>query len=54
MRFARQAFIVLSPASNKLEILLPLMPDVRAALEAVQPGQVVKITAQSGRSDPKP
>jgi predicted nuclease of predicted toxin-antitoxin system len=39
-------FIVLSAHNNKLETLLPLMPDVRAALEAIQPGQVVRVTAQ--------
>src|SRR3990172_2131829 len=33
------AFVVLSAVNNKLETLLPLMPDVRAALETIQPGQ---------------
>jgi predicted nuclease of predicted toxin-antitoxin system len=40
------AFVVLSAVNNKLETLLPLMPDVRAILETIQPGQVVKITAK--------
>lgn len=40
-------FIVLSAHNNKLETLLPLMDDVRAALEWIQPGQVVTITAKS-------
>jgi predicted nuclease of predicted toxin-antitoxin system len=37
------AFVVLAAINNKLETLLPLMPDVRAALETIQSGQVVKI-----------
>jgi len=41
------AFVVLSAFNNKLETLLPLMPNVRAALETIQPGQVVKIKAKS-------
>ena len=41
------AFVVLSAVNNKLETLLPLIPDVRAALETLQPGQVVKVTAKS-------
>lgn len=40
-------FIVLSAVNNKLETLLPLMPDVQSALESIQPGQVVRITAKS-------
>ena len=41
------AFVVLSAVNNKLETLLPLMPDVRATLETIQPGQVVKVTEKS-------
>jgi hypothetical protein len=40
------AFVVLAAINNKLETLLPLMPDVRAALETIQPGQVVKVTGK--------
>jgi hypothetical protein len=38
------AFMILSAINNKLETLLPLIPDVLVALETIQPGQVVKIT----------
>ena len=40
------AFVVLAAINNKLETLLPLMPNVRAALETIQPGQVVKVTGK--------
>lgn len=38
------AFIVLSAHNNKLETLRPLMHTVRAALDTIQPGQVIRIT----------
>jgi hypothetical protein len=38
--------VVLAAINNKLETLLPLMPDVRAALETILPGQVVKVTGK--------
>ncbi len=37
-------FIVLSAVNNRLPTLIPLMPQVRSALETVQPGQVVIVT----------
>ncbi len=40
------AFIVLSAVNNTLETLLPLMSNVRATLETIQPGQVVKVTVE--------
>ena len=40
-------FIVLSAHNNKLETLLPLMPQAQAALETIQPGEVVIIRQQS-------
>lgn len=40
-------FVVLAAVNNKLETLLPLMPDVRAALVTLQPGQVVKIAGKA-------
>jgi predicted nuclease of predicted toxin-antitoxin system len=36
-------FILFAAHNNKLETLLPLMPQVREALEATQPGDVVII-----------
>lgn len=47
-RLANQpvAFVVLVAFNNKLETLVPLMPDVRSALEVIQPGQVVKVTGK--------
>ena len=36
-------FIVLSARNNKLETLLPLMPQVEDALQSIQQGQVVRI-----------
>lgn len=40
-------FVVLSAVNNKLSTLLPLMPEVRAALATIQPGQVVTISEKS-------
>ena len=40
------SFIVLSAKNNKLESLLPLIPDVEVALMSILPGQVVKIEAK--------
>lgn len=37
-------FIVLAAVNNKLETLVPLMPDVREALKTIQPGQVAKVS----------
>ena len=39
------ALIVLTARDNTIETLLPLMPQVLAALPAVMPGQIVKIDA---------
>jgi hypothetical protein len=38
-------FIVLSAASNRIEHLTPLIPDIAAALATIKPGDVVRITA---------
>ena len=40
-------FVVLSAKNNKVETLLPLMAEVRAALETIQPGDVVKVAMAS-------
>lgn len=40
------ALVVLSAPDNTFETLLPLMPQVLAALSTLQPGQIVKIAAQ--------
>lgn len=40
------AFVVLVAVNNKLETLVQLMPDVRATLEIIQPGQVVRVTGK--------
>lgn len=37
-------FLLVTP-SNQMEDLLPLVPDVLAALESIQPGQVVRLPA---------
>jgi hypothetical protein len=37
------SFVVLSAVDNKLDTLLILMPEVQVALEAIKPGQMVKI-----------
>ncbi len=41
------ALVVLSAWDNTIETLLPLMPQVLAALPSVVPSQIVKIAAQS-------
>ena len=41
----RLGVVVLRAGSNALEDLLPLMPAVLMAIEAVQPGQVVRVEA---------
>jgi len=41
------ALVVLEAYDNTIETLLPLMPQVLAALPSVAPGQIVKIAAQS-------
>jgi hypothetical protein len=41
------AFVVLSAINNKLETLLPLMPDVQSALETIQPGQVITVSEKN-------
>ncbi len=41
-------FIVFSAVNNKLSTLLPLMPDVRLALERIQPGIVIRLVEKSG------
>jgi len=38
------AVVVLAAATNRLADLVPLIPSARAALGAIQPGQVVEIT----------
>lgn len=40
-------FIVLSALNNKLGTLLPLLPEVLTAIETIQPGQVVTISANT-------
>ena len=40
------ALIVLKARDNTIETLLPLMPQVLAALPSAVPGQIVKIAAQ--------
>lgn len=37
------SFIVLSAKNNKLETLIPLMPDVQGTLETIQHGEVIII-----------
>lgn len=44
MRKAHIGVIVLVAPNNRLETLRPLMPDVIAALQTIQPGQVVHVT----------
>ena len=39
--------VVLGSASNALEDLLPLLAATLAAIDSVQPGQVVRVTKQS-------
>ena len=41
------ALIVLNAQDNTIEVLLPLMPQVLAALPSIQPEQIVKIAALS-------
>lgn len=41
------ALIVLKAHDNTIETLLPLMPQVLAALPSIMPEQIVKIAAQS-------
>ena len=41
----RLAVIVLHAPSNKIEDLSPLVPQILALLPALQPGQVLKVTA---------
>jgi len=40
---AQVGFIVISAHTNKLESLLPLMPQVKAVLPTIQAGQVVRM-----------
>ena len=39
----RLGVVVLCAVSNALEDLLPLMPDAMAAIERVQPGEVIRV-----------
>lgn len=39
--------VVLKARDNTIEVLLPLMPQVLAALPTIQPEQIVKIAAQT-------
>lgn len=41
----RLGVVVLCAASNALEDLVPLIPGALAAIEAIQPGQVVRVEA---------
>ncbi len=41
----RPGVVVLCADSNALEDLLPLMPTALTAIEAVQPGQVIRVHA---------
>ncbi len=41
----RLGVVVLCAASNALEDLVPLIPRALAAIEAIQPGQVVRVEA---------
>ncbi len=43
-RPGRLAVIVLIAPSNRLSDLLPLAPKIRHELEAIQPGQIVRLT----------
>jgi hypothetical protein len=45
MRALRVAVVVLVAPTNKLDDLVPLMPQVRTALTAIQPGSVVEVQA---------
>lgn len=47
----RLGVVVLRAVSNALEDVLPLVPAALAAIETVQPGQVVRIQAGSSGSD---
>ena len=53
LRYQRQlqslpvCFIILSAKNNTLATLLPLIPSVQAALDTIQPGQVVTIEGPS-------
>lgn len=42
----KMAFIVLVAVDNKIETLLPLMPDVNEALRAIENGDVVRVSAE--------
>ncbi len=39
------AFIVLSAPDNTADTLLPLMPKVLVALQSIQPGQIIQVSA---------
>lgn len=41
------ALVVLKARDNTIEVLLPLMPQVLAALPSIKPEQIVKIAAQA-------
>ncbi len=41
----KMGFIVLAAVDNKIETLLPLAPDILAALEAIENGDIVRVTA---------
>ena len=41
------ALILLKARDNTIEVLLPLMPQVLAALPSIKPEQIVKIAAQT-------
>jgi hypothetical protein len=43
----RLGVVVLTAASNALEDLLPLVPETLAAIESVQPGQVLRVPERS-------
>jgi len=45
MRGLRVAVVVLVAPTNRLDDLVPLMPQVRTVLTAIQPGSVVEVQA---------
>jgi predicted nuclease of predicted toxin-antitoxin system len=45
------SFVLLSAKNNRFETLLPLMSEVRHALETIQSGQVIRIVEKQDQSD---
>lgn len=41
--------VVVAAKSNRMEDLLPLVPEIQRAIEAVEPGQLVTVGQVSGR-----